>query len=213
MLAAACGRIAFRSADPVDGRRRFARALELAPDDHAAALAWAAAELAAGNLDEAVRLYQQASAAPSPRLRYAAFLGLGVSHARRREREPAEAAYRNALSEPRARHYGARQAAARADLQPRHPAGRRRRPGRPRRGPRAPAGLRRRARRRRAPPPARADPAARARRLRLPVRTCPDGHVFIGMYNATCSMKHGTSSMSHRSRALLPRVAAASPSS
>ncbi|MCY1005128.1 hypothetical protein OV079_05990 [Nannocystis pusilla] len=99
VLAAACGRIAFRSADPVDGRRRFARALELAPDDHAAALAWAAAELAAGNLDEAVRLYRLASAAPSPRLRYAAFLGLGVSHARRREREPAEAAYRSALAE------------------------------------------------------------------------------------------------------------------
>jgi tetratricopeptide (TPR) repeat protein len=98
VLAAACGRIAFLSGEPVDGRRRFARALELAPDDAAAALAWAAAELAAGNLGEAVRLYERAVVAPSPRLRYAAFLGLGVAQARRHERAAAEAAYRSAAA-------------------------------------------------------------------------------------------------------------------
>lgn len=98
VLAAACGRIAFLSGEPVDGRRRFARALELAPDDHAAALAWAAAELAAGNLAEAARLYERAVVASSPRLRYAAFLGLGVAQARRHERDAAEAAYRSAAA-------------------------------------------------------------------------------------------------------------------
>lgn len=98
VLAAACGQIAFLSGEPVDGRRRFARALELAPNDHAAAIAWAAAELAAGNLAEAVRLYQRAVVAPSPRLRYAAFLGLGVAQARRHERAAAEAAYRSAAA-------------------------------------------------------------------------------------------------------------------
>lgn len=96
VLAAACGRIAFHSGEPVDGRRRFARALELAPNDHAAAIAWAAAELAAGNMSEAARLYELATAAPSPRLRYAAFIGLGVVLARRHERRAAELAYRSA---------------------------------------------------------------------------------------------------------------------
>ncbi|MCY1053619.1 hypothetical protein [Nannocystis sp. SCPEA4] len=98
VLAAACGRIAFRSGEPIDGRRRFARALELSPRHHAAAIAWAAAELAAGNLAEALRLYELATEAPSPRLRYAAFLGLGVTHARRHERDAAEAAYRSAAA-------------------------------------------------------------------------------------------------------------------
>ncbi|WAS97766.1 hypothetical protein [Nannocystis punicea] len=99
VLAAACARIAFLSGEPGDGRRRFARALELAPHDHAAALAWAAAELAAGNLGEAVRLYTLAAEAPSPRLRYAAFLGLGVAQVRRHDRRAAEAAYRSAVAE------------------------------------------------------------------------------------------------------------------
>lgn len=98
VLATTCGRIAFLSGEPIDGRRRYARALELAPSDHAAALAWAAAELAAGNLREAGRLYTLATAAPSPRLRYAAYLGLGVTHARLHQRFAAEAAYRDAAA-------------------------------------------------------------------------------------------------------------------
>lgn len=98
VLAAACGQIAFMSGEPVDGRRRYAEALRLAPGHHAAAMAWAAAELAAGNLREAVRLYALATAAPSPRLRYAAYLGLGVAHARQHQRRAAEAAYRSAAA-------------------------------------------------------------------------------------------------------------------
>ncbi|HEY8376690.1 MAG TPA: hypothetical protein VIK91_09390, partial [Nannocystis sp.] len=98
VLASACAQIAYMSGEPVDGRRRFAAALERAPNHHPTALAWAAAEFAAGNFGEAVRLYALATAAPSPRLRYAAYLGLGVAHARQHERRAAEAAYRQAAA-------------------------------------------------------------------------------------------------------------------
>lgn len=99
-LAAACARIAFLSGEPADGRRRYARALELAAADDAPGLAlgWAAAELAAGNLGEAARLYDLAGRAPSARQRYAAALGLGVARARLRDRAAAEQAYRAAAA-------------------------------------------------------------------------------------------------------------------
>lgn len=99
-LAAACARIAFLSGEPADGRRLYARALELAaPDDiDAPALAWAAAELAAGSLAEAARLYARAGEHPSARLRYAAAVGLGVARARQHDRAGAEAAYRSAAA-------------------------------------------------------------------------------------------------------------------
>lgn len=100
VLAAACARIAFLSGEPADGRRRYARALELAsPDDiDDPALAWAAAELAAGNFPEAARLYARAAEHPSARLRYAAALGLGVARVRMHDRAGAEAAYRAAAA-------------------------------------------------------------------------------------------------------------------
>lgn len=98
VLAASCARIAFMAGEPGLGRRRYGRALELDPRLHAAALAWAAAELAAGNLGAAAPLYARATAAPTARLRYAAYLGLGVAEARRRDRAAAEAAYREAAA-------------------------------------------------------------------------------------------------------------------
>jgi tetratricopeptide (TPR) repeat protein len=98
VLAASCARIAFMAGEPGVGRRRYARALALDPRLHAAALAWAAAELAAGNFSAAAALYRHATAAPSARLRYPAFLGLGVAQARRRDRAAAEAAYREAAA-------------------------------------------------------------------------------------------------------------------
>jgi tetratricopeptide (TPR) repeat protein len=98
VLAASCARIAFMSGEPAVGRRRYIRALSLDPRLASAALAWAAAELAAGNLAAAAPLYKQATAAPVPRLRYAAWLGLGVAQARGRDRAAAEAAYREAAA-------------------------------------------------------------------------------------------------------------------
>ncbi len=100
VLAAACGRIAFMDAEPLDGRRRYARALALTgPDDvEDPALAWAAAELAAGNHTEAARLYARAAEHPSARLRYAAAVGLGVARERQHDRAGAEAAYREAAA-------------------------------------------------------------------------------------------------------------------
>lgn len=96
VLAAACGQIAFMAAAPGDGRRRLARALELDPGLHAAALAWAAAELAVGNTREAARLYALAVDSPRARTRYAALIGLGVARTRLRDRAGAEQAYRDA---------------------------------------------------------------------------------------------------------------------
>lgn len=99
VLAATCAEIAFLAGEPTVGRSRFLQALTLDPGLHSAGLAWAAAELAAGNDAAAARLYAGATASPRRAQRYAAHLGLGVARARMHERGAAERAYREAARE------------------------------------------------------------------------------------------------------------------
>ena len=96
LLAATCARVALLSQEPGEARRRFDLALALHPGDPAAQLAWAAAELAAGNDRKAADLYAAAANAPAARDRYLAALGLGVARARLHDRRGAEQAYRAA---------------------------------------------------------------------------------------------------------------------
>jgi tetratricopeptide (TPR) repeat protein len=99
VLASTCARVALLSGDPGEARRRFALALELAPDDVATRLRWAGVELAAGNDPAAAALYAVAAAeAPAARDRYTAGLGLGVARVRLHDRVGAEAAYRAAAA-------------------------------------------------------------------------------------------------------------------
>ncbi|MBL9102012.1 MAG: hypothetical protein JNL82_13695 [Myxococcales bacterium] len=99
VLASTCARVALLAGDPGEARRRFALALELAPDDIATRLRWAGVELAAGNDPSAAELYAVAAAeAPAARDRYTAGLGLGVARVRLHDRVGAEAAYRAAAA-------------------------------------------------------------------------------------------------------------------
>lgn len=96
LLAATCARVALESQEPGEARRRFALALTLDPTDPGARLAWAAAELAAGNDRKAAELYAGAAQAPAAGDRYIAALGLGVALGRLHDHAGAEQAYRAA---------------------------------------------------------------------------------------------------------------------
>ncbi len=96
--AATCARGAVLSQEPGEARHRFALALALDPGDPATQLAWAAAELAAGNDRKAAELHAAALTAPAARDRYLAALGLGVARTRLHDRPGAEQAYRAAAT-------------------------------------------------------------------------------------------------------------------
>ena len=94
LLAGTCGRVALESKEPGEARRRFALALRFDPVDPGARLAWAAAELAAGNDRAAAELFTGALTTPAASDRYLAGLGLGVARLRLHELAAAESAYR-----------------------------------------------------------------------------------------------------------------------
>lgn len=96
LLLATCARVALAADEPGEARRRFALALTLDPADAGARLAWAAAELAAGNDRSAAELYAAATDAPAASDRYLAGLGLGVARGRLHDHAGAERAYRAA---------------------------------------------------------------------------------------------------------------------
>ncbi|HEY0135458.1 MAG TPA: hypothetical protein VGB85_15345, partial [Nannocystis sp.] len=98
LLAATCGRVALEARDPGEARRRFALALRIDPADAAARLAWAAAELAAGNDAAAAELFAGAVRAPGTNERYLAGMGLGVARLRLHDPAAAEAGYRIAAA-------------------------------------------------------------------------------------------------------------------
>lgn len=94
LLAASCARVSLAAHEPGEARRRFALALALDPGEPAPRLAWAAAELAAGNDRKAAELYAPALDAPAASDRYLAGLGLGVARSRLHDPTGAEQAYR-----------------------------------------------------------------------------------------------------------------------
>jgi predicted Zn-dependent protease len=98
VLAAICGEVSLRAGEPTEARRRFELAARLDPEAPGPRIAWAHAELAAGNDARAAELYAAAAAAPASRDRYTANFGLGVARGRLHDRHGAEAAYRAALA-------------------------------------------------------------------------------------------------------------------
>jgi hypothetical protein len=94
LLATICARVSLAAHEPGEARRRFALALAQDPEEPASRLAWAAAELAAGNNHKAALLYTSALTAPAASDRYLAGLGLGVARTRLHDPAGAEQAYR-----------------------------------------------------------------------------------------------------------------------